>query len=105
VTLNPMQLNQSLKVVDASILLKKLDASYQRQRTAPGKAEGFNGDLRSDGGIDVVLDAIYEQLDAAGRYADVMSYGARILIRGGQDEIDATVKILEEMGWEQPEES
>lgn len=104
VTLDPMQLHHSLKVVDVGVLLKKLEASYQRQRTTPGRTDGFEGDLSSNGGIGVVVNAIYEQLDAAGQVADVIPYGTRILIRGGHAQVDTTVRILKEMGWEPPEE-
>lgn len=94
------------RVYNVSELLKKLHASYQRQRTAPGRDQGFEGDLRSAGGIDVILDALDTQLRAAGRDsgAQVYSYGTRIIVRGGHASVDSATAILKEMGWEAPKD-
>jgi hypothetical protein len=91
------------RVFELSELLKKLAASYQRQRTTPGKEDGFSGDIKAHGGVGTVLDALEEQLAAADT-ADgvrITSYGTRLLVRGGAAEVDAATTILKEMGWEE----
>lgn len=92
------------RVYDIAELLKKLETSYQRQRTAPGKDEGFDGDLRGAGGNQVILDSLDEQLEAAhapGRYS-CEAYGTRLVVRGGNAAVNAATQILKEMGWEEP---
>ncbi|MBZ0135884.1 MAG: hypothetical protein K8I27_05885 [Planctomycetes bacterium] len=94
------------RVYDVGGLLKKLNASYQRQKTAPGKADGFEGDLRDAGGVDVIVDALETQLEASDRAfgADVYAYAGRVVVRGGHRAVDAATSILEEMGWEPPKD-
>lgn len=92
------------RVYDISDLLKKLEASYQRQRTAPGKVEGYEGDLRRAGGNQVVLRSLDEQLEAAHApgNSDCMVFGNRLIVRGGNSAVNAATQILKEMGWEEP---
>ena len=92
------------RVFDVSDLLRKLSASYQRQRTAAGKDGGFQGDLRQAGGNEVVVDAIYDQLIQQGVEAHIKAFGTRIVVGGGTEAVDAATIILEEMGWEPPKE-
>ena len=92
------------RVYDMGELLKKLSAGYQRQRTAPGKQGGFEGDLRQAGGIGVIVDAINDQLATQTRDALVQHFGSRLVVRGSAETIDAVTEILTEMGWEPPKE-
>ena len=91
-------------VYDVADLMKKLEAAYQRQRTAPGKDEGFNGDLRHAGGNRVVLDALEDLLFELneGENATCIGYGTRVIVRGGVSAVDSATAILKEMGWEPP---
>lgn len=95
--------SRGYRVYDVTELLKKLDASYQRQRTAPGKDEGFDGDVRRAGGNRVVLDSLEELLDEVhqGEHATCICFGTRLVVRGGCDAVDAATNILKEMGWEE----
>lgn len=98
------QQGRGYRVYDIAELLKKLDASYQRQRTTPGKDEGFDGDLRGAGGNKVILISLEQQLDAAhapGNYS-CLAYGTRLIVRGGNAAVNAATQILKEMGWEEP---
>jgi hypothetical protein len=96
-------IQRGYRVYDVSELLKKLAASYQRQRTAPDKEEGFGGDVRAQGGSAVVVDALEEQLAALDLAEGLFieAYGARLVVRGGAGSIDAATGILKEMGWEE----
>ena len=92
------------RVFPIADLLKKLNASYERQRTKGDKEDGYSGGLREEGGNRVVVDALYDLLEATGRSADCFVYGDRLLVRGSADTIDAAMEILEQMGWEKPKD-
>lgn len=92
------------RVYDIRDLLKKLNASYQRQRTAGGKDGGFDGDLKQAGGSEVVVGAIFDQLEIQNLDARVESFGSKVIVRGSAQSVDAATTILKEMGWEPPKE-
>jgi hypothetical protein len=90
------------RVFDCQDLLKKLDAGYVKQRTAPDRAKGFTGGLRSEGGIDVVTSALVKLLGEGGSWVLVDSFGARVVVRGTITEVEAAEAALKAMGWESP---
>lgn len=90
------------RVFDAEALLQKLDAACKRQRTEPGREEGFSGDLASQGGIDVVVTALLSLLSDSGNYVMVETWGSRLIVRGSKTDIDLAETALKEMGWEAP---
>lgn len=96
-------IQRGYRVYELSELLKKLAASYQRQRTAPGKEDGFSGDIKAHGGVSAVSDALEEQLSASGVLEGVQieAYGTRLIVRGGALNVDAATDVLKEMGWEE----
>lgn len=92
------------QVYNIEKLLKKLDASYQRQRTQSGKEEGYTGGLREEGGNRVVVDSLYDLLEAGKHYADCFVYGSRLVVKGNAEAVDAATEILVQMGWEKPKD-
>jgi len=90
------------RVFDVEALLQKLDAAYKRQRTEPGREDGFSGDLSSQGGIDVVVTALMSLLSDSGNYVMVETWGARVIVRGSRADVDTAETALKEMGWEAP---
>ena len=92
------------RVYDIGNLLKKLNASYQRQRTAPGKDGGFEGDLKQAGGNRVIEEAVFDQLEQQGLDARVEAFGSKLVVRASAGSVDAATTILKEMGWEAPKE-
>lgn len=92
------------RVFEAGELLKRLDAALQRQRTDPDRARGFSGDLRSQGGMDVVVNAVLHMLGDETESGSVMveSWGSRLIVRGGSADLDLAETALKEMGWEPP---
>jgi hypothetical protein len=92
----------SERVFDAADLLKRIDAAFQRQKTQPGKRQGFEEGLREAGGMDVVGEAVNGHLKQQGFDPVVSSYATRLVVGGGPDAVDAALAILKEMGWEEP---
>ena len=88
------------RVFECGDLLRQLDASYQKQRTQPGKIRGFTGDVRSEGGIDVVVAALVKLLGEDGTWVLVESWGTRVIVRGAVGEIEAAETALKALGWE-----
>lgn len=87
-------------VFETAPLLKRIDASYQRQKTTPGGPEN----LRAAGGVQVVVDAIETALDAQEQPAIVAAFGTRVIVIGVPSACDGAAAILKEMGWEAPKE-
>ncbi|MCA8918076.1 MAG: hypothetical protein KDB68_01440 [Planctomycetes bacterium] len=93
----------SYRVFDVSELLVELEQAYTELKTGEDVLEGFHGDLRSHGGVDVVIDALELQLESAGHSPLIRAYGALVVVVGGVDVVDAGVEVLEAMGWKQAE--
>ncbi len=87
-------------VLETATLLKRIDASYQRQKTTPGGPES----LRAAGGVQVVVEATETALDAQDCPAIVSAFGTRVIVIGVPSACDAAAGILKEMGWEAPKE-
>lgn len=104
VEITDLQVWSGYRVYDIGNLLKKLNASYQRQRTAPDKDGGFEGDLKQAGGNRVIEGAVFDQLEQQGLDARVEAFGSRLVVRGSAGSVDAATTILKEMGWEAPKE-
>jgi hypothetical protein len=94
----------SERVFEVGDLLKKLDAAFQRQRTAPGKEDGYTGDIAREGGTKLIVDALEAELDKAGSFARVFAYGSRLVALGSAEECNVIEGMLKEMGWEPPKE-
>lgn len=92
------------RVFEVSELLKKLDAAFQRQRTAPDKADGYTGDIAREGGTKLIVDVLDAELETAGSYARVFAYGSRVIVLGSAEESNDIEGMLKEMGWEPPKD-
>lgn len=90
------------KVFETAELLKKLDAGVRRQRTEADRRNGFSGDLRSQGGVDVIVNATLKVLETSTLYVMVETWGSRVVVRGSQSDIELAEAALKEMGWEPP---
>jgi len=90
------------RVFEAAELMKKIDAGIQRQRTAPDRRDGFTGDLRSLGGVQVIVDALVKVVGDAAWYTQIECWGTRVIVRGSYDVIATAEAALKEMGWEPP---
>lgn len=90
-------------VYDVSALLEELEKEYEALKTE-GVEEGYRGDLRQEGGVEVIVDALSHQLENAGHAPLIREYGSRIVIVGGVDIIDRATEILTALGWNQGKE-
>lgn len=90
----------SYRVFDVSGLLAELEKQYAELKTDSQTQEGFQGDLRTEGGVQVVVDALSIQLDNAGCASLVRAYGSRLVVSGGVDVIDRAAEVLAAMGWQ-----
>lgn len=90
------------RVFETGELLRKLDAAYQRQQTQDGKANGFTGGLRAEGGMSVVSDALIRMLAEHAAYVMLQHWGTRVIVRGSPQVISQAESALKEMGWEPP---
>lgn len=93
----------SYRVFDVNELLVQLEKDYAELKTGDEVLEGFQGDLRSHGGVEVILDALELQLESAGHSPLIRAYGAMLVVVGGVDVIDSGAEVLEAMGWKPPE--
>ncbi len=92
------------RVFELKELLDRLAAAYAGQRTQPGKAGGFEGDIKTQGGLEVIRKALDAQGDSAGRAFGLHGYGTRLIVTGSAEDIDAAAAILKEMGFEEPKD-
>jgi hypothetical protein len=92
------------RVFELKELLDRLAAAYAGQRTQPGKTGGFEGDIKTQGGLDVIRNALAAQGESAGRAFGLHGYGTRLIVTGSADDIDAASAILKEMGFEEPKD-
>lgn len=92
------------RVFELRDLLERLAAAYAGQRTQPGKQGGFEGDIKTQGGLDVIRDALDIQAASAGREFKLQGYGTRLIVTGSAEDIDAAAAILKEMGFEEPKD-
>ena len=93
----------SYRVFDAGQLLADLDKQYAELKTEDDVQDGFHGDLRSQGGIEVISDALELQLEAAGHSPLIRTFGSRLVVVGGVDVMDSAVEVLLAMGWKESE--
>ena len=93
----------SYRVFDAGQLLADLDKQYAELKTEYDVQDGFHGDLRSQGGIEVISDALELQLEAAGHSPLIRTFGSRLVVVGGVDVMDSAVEVLQAMGWKESE--
>ncbi len=92
------------RVFELKELLARLASEYVGQQTQPGLKDGFVGDLRSMGGMDVVREALERQSESSHLDFRLNCYGTRLIVSGSAQTIDATGAILKELGWEEPKE-
>lgn len=93
---------EGYRVFEVGELLKRMDAAFQRQRTKPDVEEAFTGDLRSEGGVYVVVNALEAILVRDSYDVRVDCWGSRVIVRGGSIDLDLAEATLKEMGWEAP---
>lgn len=86
------------RVFDVSALLAELEKEYADLRTGDA-ADGFSGDLRSEGGAMVIVDALAVQLENAGYSPLVCSFGARVVVVGGVEIVGHAAEVLTAIGW------
>lgn len=82
-------------------LLADLDKQYKEMADGADNPEELT--LKARGGVSVIVDALEQQLESAGYNPQVIAYGARVVVMGGSDIIDAAARILRELGWKEPE--
>jgi len=93
------------QVFEVGVLLAELEQEYAALKTAEELQDGFNGDLRSEGGVQVIVEALALQLENSGHAPLIRAYGSRIAVVGGVDVIDHAREVLEAIGWKsQPSE-
>lgn len=90
------------RMFETGELLKQLAAAYQKQRTVPDREQGFGGDLRTQGGVNVVVTAINKIIGGQGSLTQVEPWGSRLIVRGSVEDIALAETTLKEMGWEAP---
>ncbi len=90
------------RVFELKDLLERLAAAYAGQKTLPGKKGGFEGDIKSLGGMNVIRKALDLLSESAGRSFSMLSFGTRLVVCGSAENIDAAAAILKEMGFEEP---
>jgi hypothetical protein len=88
------------RVFDVSALLVELEKEYAELKTTKAH-EGFQGDLRSEGGVQVIVAALALQLENAGYSPLIRAFGSRIVMVGGVEIVDRTAEILTAIGWTQ----
>lgn len=93
----------SYRVYDTSALLEELEKEYEALKTE-GVEEGYRGDLRKEGGVEVIVDALAHQLENAGHAPLIRAYGSRIVVVGGVDVIDRAGEVLAALGWNEGKE-
>ncbi|MCA8915281.1 MAG: hypothetical protein KDB90_07705 [Planctomycetes bacterium] len=91
--------SSSFRVFDVAEVLAQLEKDYADLKTEDQVFEGFHGDLRSEGGVQVIVDALSVQLENAGFSPLLRAYGPRIAVVGGMDVVDRAAEVLEAMGW------
>ncbi|MCF6228651.1 MAG: hypothetical protein L3J82_08350 [Planctomycetes bacterium] len=89
------------RVFNSDALLKQIEKDYEEQKSE-GVVEGFHGDLKIMGGIEVIEDALAAQLQNHGYDCSVYSWGTRLIVVGSLVTIDVSVDVLKELGWKQP---
>lgn len=92
------------RVFELKDLLERLASAYAAQKTQPGKTGGFEGDIKTQGGMAVVVEALNAQAASANNSFLLTRYGTRLVVSGSAQDIDAAAAILKEMGFEEPKE-
>ena len=90
--------SSSYRVFDVAEMLEELEKEYADLKTGEDVEEGFHGDLRTEGGVQVIVDALSLQLENAGFTPLIRAYGPRIAVAGGIDVVDRAFEILEALG-------
>jgi hypothetical protein len=90
------------RVFETRELLKKIEAAVKRQRTAPGKRDGFTGELRDLGGVSVISDALEALVEIDSFRLLIQTWGTRVIVRGDHRALQQAETALKEMGWEPP---
>lgn len=88
------------RVFAMDALLAELEKQYREMAEGADNPDELS--LKARGGISVIVDALEQQLESAGHNPQVIAYGARVVVMGGSDIIDAAVRILRELGWKEP---
>jgi hypothetical protein len=88
------------RVFAVDTLLAALDREYEDMAKGASDAEAQS--LRARGGVDIIVDAIETQLSNLGLTTLVLPYGARVVVTGGSEIVDAAGNVLRELGWKDP---
>jgi hypothetical protein len=86
------------RVFEAGALLERVATAIERQRTQPGREEGFTGSIRDRGGIMTILRALEGELYELGLYAPIYHVGTKIVVCGGAEVADAVEELLGQLG-------
>ena len=92
-------LSDCYRVFELSALLDELNQAYLEQHTEKGRKQSYDGDLSTEGGIDVVVQALESQLANANLAPVIASYGSRLIVAGGVECTEQAAAILRELGW------
>jgi hypothetical protein len=91
--------SSAFRVFDVAEVLAELEKDYAELKTDDTVNEGFHGDLRSEGGVQLIVEALETQLDNAGFTPLIRAYGPRVVVVGGVDVVDRAADILLALGW------
>ncbi|MHC4841211.1 MAG: hypothetical protein ACYTDT_09695 [Planctomycetota bacterium] len=94
--------NPIYHVFNSEALLKQLEKEYEEQKSEE-VLEGFHGDLRKMGGMEVLVDALTVQLENHECDAAVYSWGSRLIVVGSLQTLDVSVSVMKQLGWKQHE--
>jgi hypothetical protein len=87
------------RVYDVHALLVELEKDYAEMKTKGDVRDGYSGDLRSEGGVDVIANALEQQIENAAYSPMILTYGAKVIVVGGVEEIDLATDVLVALGW------
>jgi hypothetical protein len=94
----------SYRVFELGTLMQQVADAVRQQGTQPRRLEGFSGDIRTRGGIKVIQDAVRDELFEQGFDAELFTLGTRLVVVGGVNIVDAAEKILNELGYNEPDD-
>jgi hypothetical protein len=93
----------SYRVFDVSALLAKLEKQYDEMRSQPGVEDGYKGSLRSEGGSDVIVEAVYLQLVMQDLEPAIFNFADKLVVAGNTLTVQRAAELLELLAAGTPE--
>lgn len=85
----------SYRVFDVSLLLERLEKQYDDMRAQPGVEDGYKGSLRSEGGSDVIVEAVYLQLVLQDLEPAIFNFANKLVVAGNTATVQRAAELLE----------